>query len=245
MKYMILGAGSGIPHPDYNLSSLVIQTQEANFLVDCGEGASKKLLKHGFNGNFIDAVLISHLHPDHISGLFMLLQMLYLEGRTKPLTLFLPERPVAIIDIMHLFYTFEQRFSFALKVHEVKEIELYYSDVTVALTDHLIGYKGYIEAQHYPNQMLSYSFAFTENDRTLLYTADLETFANIEFLLMNSTHIIIDALHPDASLIMSLTKSKAEKIILNHGISELLLNWLNQNPDPRFMLAQEDITSHL
>lgn len=242
---MILGAGSGIPHPDLYLSSLVIQTQEANFLVDCGEGVSKKLLRHGFNGDFIDTVLISHLHPDHISGLFMLLQMFYLEGRTKPLMLFLPERPVAIIDIMHLFYTFEQRFPFTLKVHEVKELELYYSDVTMAMTDHLLGYKTFIEAQHYPNQMQSYSFAFSEKGKTLLYTADLGTFANIEPMLMNSNHIIIDALHPEPELIMSLTHSKAEKIILNHGIREQLLAWLKLNSDHRFELAQEDVTFQL
>lgn len=242
---MILGAGSGLPHLDFNLSGLVIQTNEANFLVDCGEGVAKKLLKHGFNGDFIDAVLISHLHPDHISGLFMLLQMYYLEGRTKPLLLFLPERPVAILDIMHVFYTFEQRFPFVLKVHDVNELELYYSNVTPAMTDHMLGYKEYIETQRYLNQMQSYCFTFTEMDKTLIYTADLETFANIESLLMNATHIIIDALHPEAELVISLTRSKAEKVILNHGISEQLLNWLNLNPDPRFELAQEDVTIHL
>ena len=245
MKYVILGAGSGHPHPEQNLASLVIQTQDANFLVDCGEGVSQKLLKHGFNGNFIDAVLISHFHPDHITGLFMLLQLYYLEKRTKPLMLFLPERPAAILDIMHLFYTFEQRFSFSLRVHTVAEVELYYSNVTVALTDHLLGYKEYLEMHNHPNQMQSFSFTFQEDDKILLYTADLETFTNIQDILMNSTHIIVDALHPKAELIISLTSSKAEKIILNHGISEQLLEWFNNCQDSRFELAQEDKTLQL
>jgi ribonuclease Z len=245
MRYMILGAGSGLPDLETHQSSIVVQTANANFLLDCGEGVSKCLLRHSFNGNFIDAILISHFHPDHVTGLFMLLQMFYLEGRTKPLRLFLPERPAAILDTMHLFYTFEQRFPFTLKIHDVTELDLYYDNVSPALTDHLSGYADFITSQHYLNPMQSYCFSISEAGKTLLYTADIATFNNLQHVLDRADQIIADALHPAAELIMSLLDYKADKIILTHGVSAALKDWLQHNPHPRFEFAQESVTYQL
>jgi ribonuclease BN (tRNA processing enzyme) len=241
MKCMILGAGSGLPHPDFHSSSLLLEMKDCNILVDCGEGVSKQLLRHGFNKDYIDAVFISHYHPDHVSGLFMLIQMLYLEGRTKPLMLFLPERAAALMETMHLFYTFEQRLTFALKVHEVSEIELFYPNVSVALTDHLVNYAEFIRNHNSPNLMQSYCFSFTEEGKSMVYTSDITTFTNLQGFLEKADYIIVDAIHPKSELIISLGKLPAKRIILSHGISESLSTWMKMNPDPHFELAREDV----
>jgi len=241
MKCMILGAGSGLPHPDFHLSSIIFQTNGSNILVDCGEGISKQLLRHGFSGDFIDAVLISHYHPDHVSGIFMLLQMLYLEGRTKPLRIFLPERTAALLDAMHLMYTFEQRFPFILSVDLVKDIGLHYANISTALTDHLQGYAGHINKNKLPNLMQSYCFLFTEADKTLVYTSDITSFEGIGHLLEKADIIIVDAMHPKAEIIISMRELPAKQIILTHGIGSKLNRWLISNPDSRFELAQENL----
>ncbi len=240
MQFMILGIAPGKPHLDYHHSSLFVQTAQGNFLVDCGDGISKQILRHNYNGDFIDAIFISHYHPDHVSGIFMLIQMLYLEGRKKTLHLFLPERPSAFLDTMHLFYTFEQRLSFTLIVHEVTEIEQFYPNVTIAQTDHLIGYKNLIQKQNYPNMMKSFCFSFNEAGKSLVYTSDLGTFANVRDLFENADTVIIDALHPKADLIISLDQVNIRKIILTHGISKELSIWLNTFLNPRFELAREN-----
>ena len=98
MRFIILGSGPGIPQMDKNLSSIYVQTEHANLLLDCGDGCAKRLLQLGKSGDHLDAVLISHYHPDHIAGIFMLLQMLYLQDRRKALTIYVPERPEFILD---------------------------------------------------------------------------------------------------------------------------------------------------
>ncbi len=245
MKYTILGAGSGLPHPDYHLSSLVFQTNQGNFLIDCGEGTSKQLIKHKFDHNFLNAIFISHYHPDHIAGIYMVLQMLYLQGRTKPLNLFLPERPAAFIETMHMFYTFEQRFPFALNVYEVLETGQYYSNISVALTDHLTGYGEFIKSQQYPNTMHSFCFNLRDDNKTLVYTSDISTFSNIQPILENADVIILDALHPDAELIISLIQIPDKYLILNHGISDKLKIWMDNNPHNNVYFAQENVTNNL
>ncbi len=239
MQYMILGAGSGMPHPDFHSSSLYVKTADACLLFDCGEGVSRQLMRHNLNLDVIDALIVSHYHPDHISGLFMLLQMYYLEIRTKPLYLFLPERPAAIIETMHLFYTFEQRFPFPLMVHDVNELELFYPHVSPLMNDHLLNYEEFLQNQSYPNTLLSYSFLIEEDNKSLIYTSDINTFANIEKALQRADVIIIDALHPKPEEIVSLLNHHTGKIILTHGISKSLSEWLTANPGNRIETARE------
>lgn len=245
MNFIILGAGPGLPNAENNLSSLVIQTSGGNFLADCGDGTYKQLLQKGFSGDYLDAILISHYHPDHVAGLYMVLQMLYLEGRTKPLDLFLPERPAAFLDTLHMFYTFEQRFAFNLKVHEIIDAELVYPGVSVALTDHLLGYESVIAKYQYSNLMQSYSFVFDDKNKTLIYTSDLGTFTNIEALLQSADTVVMDALHPPADLIIDFILKNNNRIILTHGISDKLKHWLQENPQSQVELAQEGILYQL
>ncbi len=245
MEFIILGAGPGLPNTENDLSSLVIRTSGLNFLVDCGDGVARNLLRKGYNKDFLDAVIISHYHPDHVAGLYMVLQMLYLEGRTKPLELFLPERPNDFMDSLHMFYTFEQRFAFKLNVHELKDAETVFPQLKAALNDHLKGYARVINKYSYPNPMQAFSLAFTENEKTLVYSSDIGTLDSIEALLNSADSIILDAFHPAAEQIINFIESHQTRLILTHGISPKLDQWLNNNPQPHVELAVENKTYHL
>jgi ribonuclease BN (tRNA processing enzyme) len=129
MKFILLGTGSGMPELDKNQSSLYVNVNGKHLLFDCGEGVSKQLLKHHLDNNVLDAIFISHYHPDHISGLFMLLQMLKIQKREKPLQLFLPERPAALVETLQFLYTFIQKFTFPLHILDCEESELYFEEV--------------------------------------------------------------------------------------------------------------------
>jgi ribonuclease Z len=240
MKFTILGAGPGLPHPDYNLSGIVVSNDKHNFLLDCGEGISKQLLRHGFDKNYLDAILISHYHPDHVTGIYMLIQMLYLQNRKKPLHIFLPERSQAFLDSLHMYYTFEERLPFEIKTFDMLNVQGIYPEITIAVNDHLDGYKPFMNKHGYPNAMLSYSISITNNGKKLLYTSDLNSFDKIEKLINSSNVILVDALHPEAMLIANLSVDKSKHIILTHGISEALQKWMNANKPDNMEFAVED-----
>ena len=241
MDFIILGAGHGRPNLNNHLSSIYVENQGSKLLLDCGEGTSWQLLKHNLNHDALDAIIISHYHPDHIAGIFMVLQMFYLENRTKPLMLFVPERPSDLLDAIHLFYTFEQRFPFSLKVHIMDELELYYPEITPVQNDHLSGYTQFVNSMKYPNMLMAYSFLIEDNERSLVYTSDLETTNDIKHLFDKCHTLIIDAMHPDPNFIIDTQNHSVERIILTHGISSELDNWLKNNPTHRFEFAKEDI----
>jgi ribonuclease Z len=67
-----------------------------SMLLDCGAGTTGRLHDAG-RFNDVEAVLISHLHSDHIAGIFDLLLHTFITGRTRPLTVISPPGLGAIL----------------------------------------------------------------------------------------------------------------------------------------------------
>ena len=75
---------------DCHQSAQVFNMHGRLFLVDCGEGAQVQLKRYGISKARLDNILISHLHGDHIFGIFGLLSTMALDGRTAPLYIYAP-----------------------------------------------------------------------------------------------------------------------------------------------------------
>lgn len=98
----ILGSASATPVYNRNPTAQLLNCNERQYLIDCGEGTQQQLIKFGFKASKIDYIFISHLHGDHFFGLVGLLSSLHLNGRTKPLHLFAPPALKEIIDLQFL-----------------------------------------------------------------------------------------------------------------------------------------------
>mgnify|MGYP002447696141 CR=1 FL=1 len=99
----ILGCSSAKPTPDRHPSAQAVNVHEQYYLVDAGEGVQQQLVRYGVNPLKIRAVFISHLHGDHVFGLFPLISTLALYGRKTPLRVFAPA-PFGEILACHLRY---------------------------------------------------------------------------------------------------------------------------------------------
>lgn len=90
MKLTILGSSSALPTSERYPSAHVLNAHERLFLVDCGEGTQIQLRKNRIRFGKINHIFISHLHGDHIFGLYGLLSTFSLMGRKTPLHLYAP-----------------------------------------------------------------------------------------------------------------------------------------------------------
>ena len=86
----ILGSASAKPTFDRHHSAQVVNIHEQHYLVDAGEGVQQQLIRYGINPLKIREVFISHLHGDHIYGLFPFISTLGLYGRRTPLKVYAP-----------------------------------------------------------------------------------------------------------------------------------------------------------
>lgn len=71
-KLTIFGSGVMVPTKKRYPSSLLLQTDKTNLLLDCGPGANSRLTEMGFDFNDLDGIFISHFHTDHFADAFPL-----------------------------------------------------------------------------------------------------------------------------------------------------------------------------
>jgi ribonuclease Z len=64
-----LGTSASAPSIHRGLSAQVVKHNEYRFLIDCGEGTQRQILKSGLGFKRLNRVLLTHGHLDHILGL--------------------------------------------------------------------------------------------------------------------------------------------------------------------------------
>jgi ribonuclease Z len=98
MKLTILGSSSALPTSERFPSAHVLNVHERIYLIDCGEGTQMQLRKNRIRFGKLNHIFISHLHGDHIFGLYGLLSTFNLMGRTTPIHLYAPENYRNILE---------------------------------------------------------------------------------------------------------------------------------------------------
>ncbi len=68
-EIVFLGTSASAPSVHRGLSSLLVQHEEFRFLVDCGEGTQRQILRAGVGFKRLNQILLTHGHLDHILGL--------------------------------------------------------------------------------------------------------------------------------------------------------------------------------
>lgn len=87
-KVIILGSSNAVPSKDHENTHLVIIGDERTILVDCVSNPIVRLEQAGIDFNDLTDIVITHFHPDHVSGVPLLLMDMWLMGRTKPLNIY-------------------------------------------------------------------------------------------------------------------------------------------------------------
>ncbi len=111
----IMGSASAMPVVGRNQSAQVLDVHGRFFLLDCGEGVQSQLIRYRVPILKIDSLFISHVHGDHVFGLFGLLSTMGMKGRTAPVNIYGPVNLGPILKFFLSYYgdglSFEIRFT--------------------------------------------------------------------------------------------------------------------------------------
>jgi ribonuclease Z len=204
MKIHFIGTGSAHASLERNHAAVLISAEERSLLVDAGDGISRALLRESVTFDTIDAVLISHLHPDHYSGIIALIAQMKLYKREKPLTIFLPDKDIHFIEeYFKHSYIFLELLSFTITFQPIPINNPFQPfeglEVMAKENSHLLEKKGCYAKDDISFQ--SFSFLFSANTINLFHSCDVGSEADlylfrdskIDYLLTEITHIEPDA----------------------------------------------------
>jgi len=96
-KFTFLGTASAVPDQNQQNTHFVLETDERVILVDCVGNPIVRLEQAGIDPLSITDLVLTHFHPDHVSGVPLLLMDLWLMGRTRPVEIY------GLYDVMDRF----------------------------------------------------------------------------------------------------------------------------------------------
>jgi ribonuclease BN (tRNA processing enzyme) len=197
--WTIIGSGGGEASADRASSGHLLETQSATVLFDCGDGVTRSFIRAGKSYESLDAICISHTHPDHICGLSFFLQQLYLVKRTRPLTLYLPGEAIeSYKSYLRLQYLFLERFPFTITFEALahrREIVIDDVHIRPQANDHLTKFLGEPWMAEDINRGECYSFLCEIDGKHVLYTADFAAVSDLPripgllLLVVETTHL--------------------------------------------------------
>ena len=174
--------GTGCPSVDFKRfgPSNLISTNKTKILVDCGSGVTQRLNQINLSGSDIDALLLTHLHSDHVIDFYQLIISSWHSYRTKPWIVYGPVGTKKFVqkimnawkDERELRISYEARSSikaFKITVNEFK------SEGNIKIKDLKINY---FEVDHKPVKY-AYGFCFLNNKKKLTISGDTRPCENI------------------------------------------------------------------
>lgn len=230
MTLHILGSASGIPTQQRFNSSMALEVHGNTYLFDVGEPCSSLLIRNKIDYDTIRCIFISHMHADHSSGIFQLIQTLQLssalfkKSSLKAINLFVSKEAIEVLKKMfHALYLMPETLPFLLKIFPLQEGYFYKDDhlrVKAIANEHLR--KGYRETlqnaqMKYPNAFQSYSFLIEEGEKKILYSGDISDINELDKSLDNIDLLILELAHvaPKKAL-RFLSKRVTSKVVLTH-----------------------------
>jgi ribonuclease Z len=99
MQVTVLGTGSPIPDPSRAGPSTLVRTEGATLLVDCGRAVLLRLTAAGVLPLMLDAVLLTHLHSDHLTDLADVITTQWvMSSAPAPLRVYGPPRTSEVVE---------------------------------------------------------------------------------------------------------------------------------------------------
>lgn len=112
----LIGTAASVPTAARGTAATMISRGGERWLIDCGEGTQRQLLRSGLGLVDLDLLLITHLHADHYLGLPGMLKTYGLRGRERPLRIVGPR---GLAQLLTTLRPVIGRTPFGLQVEEI------------------------------------------------------------------------------------------------------------------------------
>ncbi len=120
-ELIVLGTAASVPDAEHDTIGYVLRGPGWAILIDCGGSPLHKLARLGIKRDELEAVILTHGHADHIYGLPMLVQGLWLGGREAALPIYGPSQTLdQARQLLELFQLAEREGLFQIQWKRIR-----------------------------------------------------------------------------------------------------------------------------
>jgi len=219
VKLTVLGSASGQADAKRNFSAYLVESSAGFYLLDADEGTARQLVRIGLNPEKIDAVFVSHMHPDHASGVFGLLQWMHLCGRKKSLPLHLPPGVIPQFDRIFPVFLIEHgkwAFEFGCVALPVKR-PFHRGRFALRAVPNAHAGPGLSYADQVKQGRDSYSFILEDSGRTMVYTSDVPNLRHLDPWAGGADVLVSECTHvPQEDIFAFASEHGIARTVLSH-----------------------------
>lgn len=173
-KVTLLGTGCPVVSSRRYGAGTLVECAGKCFLIDIGSGVTQRLVQAGCSGTRIDALLLTHLHSDHLVDLYQFIISSWHQNRTRPQRIYGPPGTRAFVAAQmdawkaerNLRIEFEKRSSVSAFEIEVTEFEV--GGELILLGDTRISA---VRVEHPPVEP-AFGYVFESGGRKLVLSGD-------------------------------------------------------------------------
>jgi ribonuclease BN (tRNA processing enzyme) len=202
-RLITLGTVAGPPpRPHRAQFSNLLIVNDTLYVVDAGDGVTRRIAKAGFNVRDVGTIFITHHHDDHAAGLGTLMSAAWDNQRTKPINVYGPPRTEDLVKAAVQYFTISAEIRIADGGRTIPIEQLFfghdvgpgviYQDANIKVTaienTHFAFHKGPAAGKH-----KSYSYRFDTPGRVIVFTSDTGPFDGLAELANGADLLVSEA----------------------------------------------------
>lgn len=229
-RVIILGSASAVPDIGFENTHILIESGSRTVLVDCPGTPYVRLQQAGIEPNRVTDIILTHFHPDHVSGFAPLLMDLWLVGRKTPINVYGLAETIERAEKMMELYSWESWPNF----YPVNFIHIAAEEWALVLDDpdlHI-----YASPVEHLVPTIGLRFEFGQNEHVLAYSCDTQPSQVVRRLAQGCDVLIHEATGGSQG---HTSPEKAGEIATQAGAKELyLIHYPPQLIDADTLLAR-------
>jgi ribonuclease Z len=232
-KLVILGSAGSVPDIDHDNTHMAVVDAEGVILIDCPGTPIVRLAQADIPFEAISDLIITHFHPDHVSGVPLLLMNMWQLGRSDPLRIYGLHHCLERIEDMMGFYHWDNwPHFFPVAFHRLPESER----VLVLEKEGLVIYSSPVR---HLVPTIGLRIEARDSGRTIAYSCDTEPCPSVVRLARGADVLIHEA---TGAIVGHSSASQAGAIAREAEVGRLLLIHYHlgkQKPENLVAQAQE------
>jgi len=207
VKITMLGTGAALPDPERAQSAILVTLDNGkNYLFDCGEGATRQMVRANINPADVPWVFVSHLHYDHVCGLPFFVLSSWVFNREGGLKVFGPRGIKDFVD--HSFergafrIDIQARASYAVRQKNIDAVRPEVFEVSPGLMYEDEDVKVFVDlVDHIPTEITDcFGIRFEAEGKVVAFSGDTAPCASMLALARDADLLIHECTFPESFL---------------------------------------------